>query len=103
MAAGLCFAVGAFAFETRTIQWHSQFILAVSWAALMLSVGSIALLYWLIRRSGATQVASLFYLVPAVTAAFAYALFGEQLDAVALGGMVLCAAGVVVVNRAAPR
>jgi drug/metabolite transporter (DMT)-like permease len=78
-------------------------VLAVSWAVLVLSVGSISLLYWLIRRSGATQVASLFYLVPAVTAALAYALFGEQLDALAISGMVLCAIGVVVVNRAAPK
>ena len=69
----------------------------------MLSVGSVSLLYWLIRRSGATEVASLFYLSPAVTAVFAYALFGEQLDPVAIGGMVLCAIGVVVVNRAAPQ
>jgi drug/metabolite transporter (DMT)-like permease len=102
-AAGACFMVGAWLFETRTITWHPQFVLAVSWAVLVLSVGSISLLYWLIRRSGATQVASLFYLVPAVTAALAYALFGEQLDALAIGGMVLCAIGVVVVNRAAPK
>ena len=46
--------------------------------------GSIGLLYWLIRRSAATSVASLFYLVPAVTAIMAYALFGERLDPVAV-------------------
>ncbi len=103
VAAGLCFSFGALMFETRTIHWHPEFVLAVSWATLVLSVGSVSLLYWLIRRSGATEVASLFYLSPAVTAVFAYALFGEQLDPVAIGGMVLCAIGVVVVNRAAPQ
>jgi drug/metabolite transporter (DMT)-like permease len=102
-AAGFCFVVGAFALETRTIEWQPQFIFAVGWAAAVLSIGSIALLYWLIRRSGATEVASLFYLVPAVTAVMAYALFRERLDPIAIGGMVLCAAGVVVVNRGAPR
>jgi hypothetical protein len=46
-------------------------------------------LYWLIRRrSAATSVASLFYLVQAVTAVMAYVLFGEMLDAVAIAGMV---------------
>ena len=43
-----------------------------AWLAVVLSIGSIGLLYWLIRRSAATSVASLFYLVPAVTALMAY-------------------------------
>jgi drug/metabolite transporter (DMT)-like permease len=101
--AGVCFAIGALIFETHTVVWHPQFLIALSWSTLLLSVGSVGLLYWLIRRSGATELASLFYLVPAVTAALAYILFDERLDAIALGGMVLCAVGVVVVNRAAPR
>jgi drug/metabolite transporter (DMT)-like permease len=46
-------------------------------------------------------VASLFYLVPAVTAVMAYVLFGERLDPVAIAGMVACAAAVFLVNRRA--
>jgi drug/metabolite transporter (DMT)-like permease len=34
-----------------------------------------------------------------VTAAMAYLLFGERLDAVAVAGMVACAAAVFLVNR----
>ena len=64
----------------------------------MLSVGTVALLYWLIRRSAATEVASLFYLVPAVTAILAFLLFGEKLDALSILGMIGCAAGVFLVN-----
>jgi len=56
-------------------------------------------LYWLIRHHAATSVASLFYLVPAVTAVMAFVLFDERLDAVAIAGMVACAAAVVLVNR----
>jgi len=37
--------------------------------------------------------------VPAVTAVMAYVLFGERLDAVAIVGMVACAAAVFLVNR----
>jgi drug/metabolite transporter (DMT)-like permease len=58
-------------------------------------------LYWLIRRSAATSVASLFYLVPAVTAAMAFVLFGERLDILAVIGMLACAAAVFLVNRRA--
>jgi drug/metabolite transporter (DMT)-like permease len=45
-------------------------------------------------------VASLFYLVPAVTALMAFVLFGEKLDAVAIIGMIACGAAVLLVNRA---
>jgi drug/metabolite transporter (DMT)-like permease len=74
-------------------------VLALVWLAVVLSIGSIGLLYWLIRHAAATSVASLFYLVPAVTSLMAYALFGERLDAVSLAGMAACAAAVLLVNR----
>src|SRR3954467_4929297 len=95
------FGLGAWLFETGVVHWTGEFILALIWLAVVLSLGSIGLLYWLIRRSAATSVASLFYLVPAVTAVMAYVLFGERLDAVAIGGMVACAAAVFLVNKSA--
>ena len=62
-------------------------------------MGSIGLLYWLIRHSAATRVASMFYLVPGVTAIMAYVLFDERLDMLSIVGMVICAAAVLLVNR----
>ncbi len=94
------FAIGAWLFETRVVHWTGEFVLSVIWLAVVLSIGSIGLLYWLIRRQASSQVASLFYLVPATTALMAYALFGERLDATAIAGMVACAAAVFLVNRA---
>ena len=93
------FGAGAWLFETNVVHWTEEFVLSLVWMAVVLSIGSIGLLYWLIRRSAATSVASLFYLVPAVTAVMAYALFGERLDAVAVIGMAACAAAVFLVNR----
>jgi drug/metabolite transporter (DMT)-like permease len=98
LAVTVLFAAGAFLFETREVHWTAEFVLSVTWLAVVLSIGSIGLLYWLIRRSAATSVASLFYLVPAVTSAMAYVLFGEKLDGIALAGMAACAAAVFVVN-----
>ena len=99
IAVTIFFGAGAWLFETNVVHWTSEFILALAWLAVVLSIGSIGLLYWLIRRSAATSVASLFYLVPAVTAVMAYVLFGERLDGVAIVGMVACAAAVFLVNR----
>jgi drug/metabolite transporter (DMT)-like permease len=101
IAVAILFGIGAWLFENRVVHWTSEFILALIWLAVVLSLGSIGLLYWLIRRSAATSVASLFYLVPAVTAVMAYVLFGERLDAVAIVGMLACAAAVFVVNKSA--
>jgi drug/metabolite transporter (DMT)-like permease len=95
------FAAGAWLFENNQVHWTGEFVLALVWLAVVLSIGSIGLLYWLIRHSAATSVASLFYLVPAVTALMAYVLFGERLDTVAIAGMVACAAAVFLVNRRA--
>jgi drug/metabolite transporter (DMT)-like permease len=101
IAVTMFFATGAWLFETNVVRWTSEFVLSLAWLAVVLSIGSIGLLYWLIRRSAATSVASLFYLVPAVTAVMAYVLFGERLDAVAIAGMAACAAAVFLVNRRA--
>jgi drug/metabolite transporter (DMT)-like permease len=101
IAVTIFFGAGAFLFESNVVHWTAEFVLAVAWLAVMLSIGSIGLLYWLIRRSAATSVASLFYLVPAVTAVMAYLLFGEQLDTMSMIGMVACAAAVFLVNRRA--
>lgn len=99
--AAVLFGCAAFAFETRVIHWTGELVFAMAWLVLVLSIAAIGLMYWLIRRSAATGFASLFYLVPAVTALMAYLLFGEKLDALSIAGMVVCAAGVVLVNRGA--
>ena len=99
IAVTIFFGLGAWLFENNVVHWTTEFVFALSWLAVVLSIGSIGLLYWLIRRSAATSVASLFYLVPAVTSLMAYVLFGEKLDAVAIAGMTACAAAVFLVNR----
>jgi drug/metabolite transporter (DMT)-like permease len=99
--AGACalFWLGAFVFETREIHWSGELIFAMAWLVFVLSIAAVGLMYWLIRRSAATGFASLFYLVPVVTALLAFLLFGEKLDALSVAGMVVCAVGVVLVNR----
>jgi drug/metabolite transporter (DMT)-like permease len=103
IGAGVLFTLGAFAFETREIHWTGELIFAMAWLVLVLSIAAVGLMYWLIRRSAATGFASLFYLVPVVTAFFAYMLFGERLDSISILGMVICAGGVALINRGIAR
>jgi drug/metabolite transporter (DMT)-like permease len=87
-------AVLAWATETMSVQWSGEFLFALGWLVLVLSLGAVSLLNLLIRRGGAVNVASLFYLTPPTTALIAWAMFGETLTGWALAGMALAAAGV---------
>ena len=85
--------------ESMHVTWSGQFIFALAWLALVLSVGAISLLYFLVKRGKATQVSSLFYLTPPVTAVLAFLFFGETLSPTALVGMAIAVIGVALVNR----
>ena len=97
-ASGALFVLAAFIFETRVVEWTPQFILALGWLVFGLSLGAIWLFYFMIRRSAAMRVTSLFYLTPPVTALMAWLIFDERLAPLALVGMAVCVAGVFLVN-----
>ena len=97
-ASGALFVLAAFLFETRVVEWTPQFILALGWLVFGLSLGAIWLFYFMIRRSAAMRVTSLFYLTPPVTALMAWLIFDERLAPLALLGMAVCVAGVFLVN-----
>jgi len=100
LAAGSLLGLGALLFEERSIDWAPTFVLTLLWLVLVLSISAILLLMALIKRGEASRVASLFYLVPPVTALEAWWLFDERLPLVGLIGMAVTIAGVVLVARA---
>ena len=98
-ASTLAMALAATLCETMRIQWTANFIFALVWLVLVLSLGAISLLHVLIRRGEASRVASLFYLVPPVTALMAFLVFEERLGVTALTGMVITVIGVALAIR----
>ena len=80
--------------ESMHIDWSGEFVFALLWLVLVLSLGAISLLNLLIRNGSAVNVASLFYLTPPTTALIAWAMFGETLSVSALVGMSVAVAGV---------
>lgn len=103
VAAALPVLALALHYETMVVHWSVPFLLAMAWLIVVLSIGAVSLLYVLIRRGAAAEVASLFYLVPPTTALMGYLLFGETLSPATILGMVLAALGVALVNRPAAR
>jgi len=92
-------ALVASATEDFRIDWTGEFVFALAWLVLALSVGAIALLNFLIRAGSAVNVASLFYLTPPTTALLAWLIFGETLTAPMVAGMALAVGGVYLSRR----
>ncbi|MER8743213.1 MULTISPECIES: DMT family transporter [unclassified Mesorhizobium] len=91
---GSLMILASLALETHTVIINGELIFAMAWLVLVLSIGAIFLLMVMIRDGEMSKVASLFYLVPAVTAVIAWALFGEQLSLVQIVGMAIATLGV---------
>jgi drug/metabolite transporter (DMT)-like permease len=89
----------AIAFESMAVDFTLEFWAALAWSIFALSLAAISLLLVMIRRGRATEVASLMYLTPAVTALLAWLIFGERLGTLAWGGVVVTMAGVALVLR----
>jgi drug/metabolite transporter (DMT)-like permease len=99
VAAGIPLGLLALALESMHVTWSSSLIGAMAWLTLVLSIGTVSLLYLLIRRGAVSKITSLFFLIPPVTALMAWVMFGETLGPQALGGMALAAVGVAMVQR----
>ncbi|MCS0591809.1 DMT family transporter [Massilia norwichensis] len=82
-----------------SVHWTPQFVGALLWSVLALSIGAIFLLFRLISRNDATRVTSLLYLTPPTTAVMAWLMFGEALSPLGLVGMVVAVTGVAFVVR----
>jgi drug/metabolite transporter (DMT)-like permease len=91
--------LGAALTESLQVEWAPDFIFALAWLVLVLSVGAVSLLNMLIRRGSAVIVASLFYLVPPSTALIAWLLFDERLAGMAQVGMALAVWGVYLARK----
>jgi drug/metabolite transporter (DMT)-like permease len=85
--------------ENFRVEWVGEFAFALAWLVLVLSLGAVSLLNWLIRNSGAVNVASLFYLVPPCTALVAWLLFGDTFSGLAIFGMALAVGGVYLARK----
>jgi drug/metabolite transporter (DMT)-like permease len=100
VATGILMGSLALIFEGgESITWNASFIFSLTWLIVALSIGAILILYFLLSRSSASSVSSLYYLVPAVTAVEAYFLFGEKIGLVTALGTLVTIAGVALVVR----
>ncbi len=72
---------------------------ALAWLVLVNSIGTFTLMYAMLRRRPASQVSSLFFLTPAVTAVLAYLFLGQALGWPIIAGLMVSGAGVLLATR----
>ena len=99
VATAAAFTPIAIFLDHEPLQWTAEFLFALAWLSIVLSLGAVTLLFYLIRRGRAARVASLFYLVPPTAALYAWVLFGETLGPAALMGLGVIVIAVALVNR----
>ena len=98
IATGLLLGAMALTFEQgESITWSGSFIFSLVWLIVAISIGAILILYFLLSRSSAASVSSLYYLVPAVTAVEAYFLFDETIGLLTACGTLVTMIGVALV------
>lgn len=86
-------------FQPIRVEWSVGFIVPLLWMGLVISVGATLLFYRMIQSGNLVNVTSLFYLVPAGTAALDYLVLGNRLSALSLAGMAAILLGLMLVLR----
>lgn len=94
----ICFFL-LFVFGNFSVDWTPQFIGALSYMTLGVSLGALSLLYLMISRGEVSKVASIFYLVPVSAATTGYFLYGETFDLYTLIGSLIIFVGIYLTNR----
>ncbi|WP_204138481.1 DMT family transporter [Halomicronema sp. CCY15110] len=85
--------------EGVEVQWTGQFIFALAWLVIMLSIGSYGLMLKLLEHRTAARVASLMYLTPPTTLILGSLLFGDSITWIDALGLVIAAIGVTLVYQ----
>ncbi len=85
--------------ENMAIQWSWEFAAVMAYLVIGNSIIAIGLLLAMIRVGEVARVSALFYLVPPLSALFAWPLLGEAMPLLGWAGMALAAVGVAMVSR----
>ena len=86
-------------FEQRMPTPTAEYMFWLAWLILILSVAAVALLNTLLQRQSAINVASYFYLIPALVAVTSWFIFGDDLRWTTWIGILLASFGVWLATR----
>lgn len=85
--------------DVTSIRWDGELIWVLVYLVAANSLLAMSLLFAMIRAGEVARVSALFYLVPALSALFAWPLLGEAMPPLAWAGMALAGVGVALASR----
>jgi drug/metabolite transporter (DMT)-like permease len=98
-AAAIACVVATALFETPHAWWNDVAVAAVAWNVVAVSLGGMALYYFMLSRGTAARVTANFYLVPGTASIMAWVLLGERLSALTVAGLIVSSIGCWLVGR----
>ena len=99
LAAAVLVILSMLVFEQPRVDWTFAAIGTIGWNVAAVSIGGMALYYFMLNRGTAGRVAANFYLIPGVVAVACWLLLGEALSPLTLFGLAAASAGVWLVAR----
>lgn len=99
VGAACCVPLALFLEDVTAIRWNAEFAGVMAYLVFGNSLLAMSLLLAMIRAGEVARVSALFYLVPALSALFAWPLLGEAMPPLAWGGMALAGLGVALASR----
>lgn len=85
--------------DVTAIHWNAEFVGVLAYLILGNSLLAMSLLLAMIRMGEVARVSALFYLVPALSALFAWPLLGEAMPPLAWAGMAVAGLGVAMASK----
>lgn len=86
-------------FEEIHITWNGEFIIALFYMAVGVSIGALSLLYIMIKKGEVSKVSSIFYLVPVSAAIVSYFLLGDKIEFSEIIGIITIIIGIILINK----
>ena len=99
LSASVFHLILALLFENYFMNFTNDFIFAMSWQIIAISLGAFLILMWLLKNKQANQTSSLYFLIPPVSAIMAYFVLNDQMSYLDIMGLLISSVGVFFVIK----
>lgn len=86
-------------FENRYLNFNLDFIIALSYMSIAVSIGALSILYIMIKNSEISKVSSVFYLIPISALTLSFILFDKQIDITIIIGVITIIIAMILINK----
>lgn len=86
-------------FEDIRVNWNMDFIIALSYMGIGVSIGAVSLLYIMIKNGEVSKVASIFYFVPVSASILSYFLLDQAIDKYIVLGIFFIFGSILLIHK----